>query len=241
MRLFLFTLLAAVSLLAQPLTVTSDDGFELKGEITLPRGEGPFPLVLLAHQFAADRHLWDPMVPTLLEMGCAVLAVDLRGHGESVMRKGKKVAVPSGHNFAKADEKVDFSAIPGDLSLWLEAAEAFPINDEKVILVGSSLGAISILALLADAEPAGVVVLSPGNPDAMGKENVDLALRTYTGPILYVAAKDDPLGSGKRILDYPLYGQKQMRIITGGNLHGFVLFPMVEGQFYGMIREIVSE
>ena len=196
----------------------------------------------MAHQFGADRHLWDPVVPTLLEMGCAVLAMDLRGHGESVMQNGKENRIPPGHDFAKANEKVDFSAIPGDLSLWLETVtDRFPVDGEKIILVGSSLGAISVLALLADAEPAAVIVLSPGNPAAVGKENVELALRTYTGPILYVAAKEDPLGSGKRILEYPLYNQKQIRLVTGGNLHGFVLFPRIESLFYGMIREIVQE
>src|SRR5512137_616212 len=44
------------------------------------------PAVLLLHSFGKDRTEWDAIAPMLQRNGLAVLALDLRGHGESSRR-----------------------------------------------------------------------------------------------------------------------------------------------------------
>lgn len=62
----------------------TSDGFTIAADLHLPDdATGPAPLVVLAHQLYRDRHSWDPLVPRLTGRGYAVLAVDLRGFGES--------------------------------------------------------------------------------------------------------------------------------------------------------------
>jgi len=41
------------------------------------------PIVVLIHDFGADRNSWLPLIEPLRHIGAAVLALDLRGHGES--------------------------------------------------------------------------------------------------------------------------------------------------------------
>lgn len=51
-------------------------------------GERDRPVVCLVHALAADSGLWAEQVPPLLAAGCAVLRVDLRGHGGSQTTPG---------------------------------------------------------------------------------------------------------------------------------------------------------
>src|SRR5512141_37699 len=80
------TLAAAPS--TTEMALTSADGFALKGTLTLPGTKGKAPVVILAHQFHADRSGWAPLTEKLLARGIGVLALDLRGHGESAMKNG---------------------------------------------------------------------------------------------------------------------------------------------------------
>ena len=57
--------LATLTLVAAPvateMTLTSADGFALKGTLTLPAAKGKAPVVILAHQFGANRAGWAPL------------------------------------------------------------------------------------------------------------------------------------------------------------------------------------
>ena len=46
----------------------------------------PAPAVLLLHSLGKSRDEWDGIPPLLQRVGFAVLAIDLRGHGESTRR-----------------------------------------------------------------------------------------------------------------------------------------------------------
>ncbi len=65
-----------------PVPTTTIDGVDIAYDVT---GDGP-PLVLL-HGITESRRTWDPLVPDLAE-DHTVVAVDLRGHGESAAGPG---------------------------------------------------------------------------------------------------------------------------------------------------------
>ena len=91
------------------------------------------PLVLV-HGITESRHTWDPLVPALAE-GFDVVAVDLRGHGESAK-------VPP----------FDVGTLAEDLA-ELTAA----LGLERPHLIGHSLGGVVVTAMAAAVEPADVI------------------------------------------------------------------------------------
>lgn len=64
-------------------SVLTADSVHLRGTFWEPREPGNIS-VLLLHGFEADRTVWQPFVPAFRSRGWGVLAIDLRGHGESV-------------------------------------------------------------------------------------------------------------------------------------------------------------
>src|SRR5690349_1287954 len=95
-------------------------------------GSGP-PLVLV-HGITESHHSWDPLVPALAER-FDVVAVDLRGHGESAK-------VPP---FDVGTLAEDVTTLAARLGL------------ERPYLVGHSLGGFVVTAMAATAGPAGVI------------------------------------------------------------------------------------
>src|ERR1700694_389853 len=68
---------------ARSVTFLTDDSVHLRGIYWEPRENG-HTSVLLLHDFRSDRSVWEPYIPAFRSRGWGVLAVDLRGHGESV-------------------------------------------------------------------------------------------------------------------------------------------------------------
>lgn len=136
--------------------------------------------VILLHMLGRDRHLWDDVIPALQEKGWHVLAVDLRGHGQS-------------EGIYRTFSEADFQKMPIDviaLSIWMQQNH----GPMKVVAMGASIGANSAVraASLSDQIQA-VVALSPGN-DYRGV-NIAGAVRDVGVPILYVSSKDDSQSS----------------------------------------------
>jgi dienelactone hydrolase len=172
--------LASFTLLAAPaapgtvdMSLTSPDGFTLKGTLTLPAAKGKVPVVILAHQFHSDRAGWAPLLERLQARGIGTLALDLRGHGESTAKGEATVKVTE--DFGASAKAVGFDQIPADLAqaaAWLRKQPG--VDGRRIGLAGASVGAFSVLLAAPAVKPVAVLSLSPaGNPafgaDAMGK------------------------------------------------------------------------
>ena len=110
-------------------TTRAPDGVEIAYEVT---GEGA-PLVLV-HGITECRRLWDPLVPALAA-DHTVVALDVRGHGES----------------APADA-YDASAMAGDVAAVVAAAGL-----EPPLVIGHSMGGLVATAFAGTHGCAGVV------------------------------------------------------------------------------------
>ncbi len=64
------------------------DGWEIIGELRIPKSDSPVPAVVLLHQANGTRDVYIEMAALLSERGIASFRVDLRAHGEST-NKGK--------------------------------------------------------------------------------------------------------------------------------------------------------
>ncbi|WP_457608555.1 alpha/beta hydrolase [Nitratifractor sp.] len=213
---------------AETLTIRSEDGFTLKGWLELPaQAKRPVPLALLVHEFAADHTMWKELADSLHEKGYATFAVDLRGHGASTDKSGKKVIVTL-KDFGKARPDVAFEKIPSDLLKWMELLEKRKELDlESPLFIGSSLGGGALVPLMLDYEPRAVLTLSPAAPGKAYAEEAAEAVENSDAPWMIVSSqKDFALGA---TLDY---GKKALRptlLILPGSGHGSKLLPAARG------------
>jgi pimeloyl-ACP methyl ester carboxylesterase len=105
-------------------------------------GGGGQPLVLL-HGLASNARIWDGVAPRLAGAGLRVVALDLRGHGES----------------EQPDDGYDFTSVGRDLEAALAGLEL-----ERPVLVGHSWGAHVALQYAAERPGAlaGLVMVDGG-------------------------------------------------------------------------------
>jgi pimeloyl-ACP methyl ester carboxylesterase len=116
----------------------------------------PGPVAVLVHQLGSTRAEWAPLVQALTRAPrISVLAIDLRGHGEST-RAGDTTL--DFNTFDEADwAKLEID-IAGAIALARERFEA-----DRVVLVGSSIGSSAVIrAAASDPSVSAVVAISPG-------------------------------------------------------------------------------
>lgn len=119
------------------------------------------PAVLLIHSVHRDRNVWADFATLLQHNGLAVLAIDLRGHGESDRKLTAEGPV-------KIDSRDLTSRDYQDMLLDVEAAvnwlQAQPgIDGKHVALIGESVGAnIALRYAAVNEDLAAVVLFSPG-------------------------------------------------------------------------------
>jgi len=218
--------LASLALVAAPasteMTLTSADGFTLKGTLTLPAGKGKAPVVILAHEFGSSRAGWAPLAERLAVRGIGTLALDLRGHGASTLRNGAEVRVSD--DFTASAKTVGFDRIPADLAqaaAWLRKQSG--VDGRRIGLAGSSVGAVSVLLAAPEVKPVAVLSLSPGS--AFGKDTQErmkqgvLRAKASTLALASVGEKGDAAQNVQGLKDLPgvSIGLKE------GEGHGFAL------------------
>jgi pimeloyl-ACP methyl ester carboxylesterase len=129
--------------------VRSADGTRLHCDVLGPEGA---PSVVLIHGWTCCREFWAPQLSALSDR-YRVVAYDLRGHGRS--------GAPEGGDFSA-------EALADDVAAVLEAA--VPAG-EKAVLVGHSLGAMSIVSWAGRhrssvrEKAAAVLLVSTGTSD----------------------------------------------------------------------------
>ncbi|HLC92330.1 MAG TPA: alpha/beta fold hydrolase [archaeon] len=162
---------------AQHITFTSEDGFIIHGNL-LRAGK---KAVLLMHQFQLDKSSYSSFAQKLSDAGFTALAIDLRGHGESVLQNGKR------RDFRTFSDK-DFQ----DMLLDAKAAKELLQKEgfELYAAVGSSIGAnTALMQASQDREIQKIVLLSPGM-DYFGIE-ITGAAKAVRAKTLIVASEED--------------------------------------------------
>lgn len=150
------------------------DGLNVVGTIYTPAEmPPPWPGVILLHMLWGDRSSWEDFAQRLTAAGYAVLAVDMRGHGET----GGAV------NWDVAGEDLDY--------VWDYFSARADIDDRRMAIIGASIGA-NMAILTGASEPATktVVLLSLGLNYA-GVKTLDPMIAYGERPVLIVASEED--------------------------------------------------
>jgi pimeloyl-ACP methyl ester carboxylesterase len=170
-------------------TFTTSDGWEIHATYW-PVGEGK-PAAVLLHMLIADRHSYDDFGAKLAAAGFNVLALDSRGHGDSLKQNGKIKRYTVFDDAAHKSSLLDVAAAKDFLAQ--KGADT-----SKLVVVGASIGANFALNYGADdADVRAVVLLSPGL-NYHGVETT-AAMGKYGGRAAYLVASDDDKYSAESI------------------------------------------
>ena len=201
---------------------TTADGVHIVGDFYPAQGEGEAPLALLLHMYRSDRSAWKPLVGPLHDAGFAVLAIDMRGHGESTEPKDMHL-----EQRVKQRDPGIFNAMHLDAAAAVDWAHKQPgVDPDKLVVVGASVGCSVALDFTARNENVdGVVCLSPGT-HYLGVDSTEDIKETRKVPILLLseekerAAVDELAG---------LAENAKGEVVGPGGNHGTNMFGKVDG------------
>jgi len=139
------------------------DLVKLKASYELPQGvPAPIPAVLMLHGYGEDRKVWETLKAKFLTQGWAVMALDLRGHGDSKTKNQRTITASpewrsTTHDFAQ------------DVNPALEWLKRQPrLDSKKIAIVGYDVGAnLALVASGAFSEVRSVIAIKPVLKEAM--------------------------------------------------------------------------
>ncbi len=205
---------------ARPVSFVAPDGQRIAADYYAPppAEKGDAPMVILLHMYRSDRAAWAPLVGPLHEAGFAVLALDLRGHGESATTATRD-------KVEQRDPQV-FREMQNDVLAaydWLAAQPG--VDRARFALVGASVGcSIALQYAARDRSVDALVCLSPGL-SYLGYDSAGDIHQVTGRRILLVATEDER--------DAPYTLQKrgagvEVKIHPGA-AHGTRMFGVVSG------------
>src|SRR3989344_8193383 len=193
-------------------TLHTKDGVAVAADYYPADGEGG---VILTHMMPADRKSWTAFAVALQTAGFHVIAIDLRGHGES---QGGPVGYKK---FSDAEHQASIQDVGA-------AAEALAERGASTIHIGGGpIGANLVLQYAAEHEDAAsAILLSPGL-EYRGLATEAHARRIRKGRAIYYVAAEDDIYSAETVKKLfaatPEYAEKELHVFPAGG-HGTNLF-----------------
>ena len=199
--------------------LTTKDGVKIAAN--LYPIESPAGWIIFSHMMPAMKESWNDLAKRFQGAGYEGIAIDLRGHGESI----------SGGLTRKLNYRNFFDAEHQKSILDLEAAADFLIKERKaaagkISFVGASIGAnLSLQYISEHPEFKTAVLLSPGL-DYRGVKTEPMVKKLSAGQkVFFVSAQDDIRSGGnnaeenQKLYDLtPPEVEKQIKIYeTGGH------------------------
>ena len=181
-------------LIMQEMTFTTKDNVTISGSWIGADGSesasAKSPAVILVHDYGLDRRDWGIFIPDLVEHGLRVLAIDLRGHGQSIAagtRQGGDYSFGTSSSFLstglldlqgalqwlKKRKDVNAKAISligvgagGDLA-YIAARQLGRRKIRSAVVISPSLSALTEGTFIADS-PARAVLFCVSSGDSSG-------------------------------------------------------------------------
>ena len=168
----------------QKVILKTRDGVKIVGDFYVTDSKKG---VLLIHMMPATRFSWCDFAPMLVGRGFNVLAVDLRGHGES----------NGGPNGYKSFSDSDHQKSILDAEAGLKFLEEKGIALENISLIGASIGANLALWNLEDHPEIKQAVLLSAGLNYRGIKTEPLVKKLKTDQrIFFISSKDDVRSGG---------------------------------------------
>jgi dienelactone hydrolase len=184
---------------ARILRYRATDGVRL---VALELGRGPRGVVL-AHGYRSDICEWVGPARRLARAGYRVLALDHRNHGSSGAARGK------------AYYRIDRDIASSVALLRRRGARS-------VVLMGSSMGASSVLAGAAITAPPVDGVVSLSSPATFVDLDLEVSVRKVAAPTLFVASEFDRdfAPDARKLYEASAATDKRLSIVRNSAAHG---------------------
>ena len=178
------------------------------------------PTIILAHQLYTNRHSWEFVISPLIGEHYNVLAIDLRGYGESSSSINWRFAI-------------------SDMQLWFDWLRTEGgVRGDAISTMGSSMGStLAIIGCANDALCKTAIAISPGWDYYNIKIEDALTTDLNTRPLLIVYAERDR---------WPSLGMPQIEAAATNpltiemfpaNAHGIDMIKLYEEEIMTMIMD----
>ena len=187
----------------------TEDGFTISANLWRGKKEA----VLLIHMLNSKKESYNIFAEKLNKAGFTVLALDMRGHGESLEQNGLR------KNWEQFSDQ-DFR----DMILDQKAANEFLIKEgfQLKTVVGASIGANNALNYAAtDSGVQNVILLSPGL-EYRGVKTEESA-KTVKARTIIVASEEDAYAYGSSKALNEILENSEFKALRGAG-HGTVMF-----------------
>lgn len=169
----------------------------------------PSPGLILVHMFGSDRGVWAAFAARAQREGYAVIAIDMRGHGDSAALNPD---APKYRQFATSD----WLNVLQDIEAARVALVKAGTDPDRIGVVGASIGANLATAYASEhGDIAALVLLSPGR-DYKGIEITGAFERYGKRPSLLVTTEGDRYAADtSRALHRSATGFSELREFAG--------------------------
>jgi len=203
--------------MSERVIMMTDDGVEIVGTFVAP--VHATHAVLCLHMMPADRASWHAVQTMLAEHGIASLAIDLRGHGESVRMAERRLDYLLFGEIEHQESRLDLLAA----SAWLRTCG---FSTDRLGVIGASIGANLALQFAGEESriPA-VALLSPGE-NYRGIFTLPAAARLRDPQALLVVASSDDEAScvaSRELVEQARIADKTLLLLENAG-HGTRMF-----------------
>lgn len=217
----------------QKITFTTSDGVEIVG-IYVDAGAGT-PHALLLHMMPAVKESFMAFAESLRKAGISSLAIDLRGHGESIRQCKMKNAecrmddyeTLDYKNFSDEEQQAKILDVRAAVD-WLTQNRG--ATKDRLVLVGASIGANLALQYLSENPAMPAAVLLSAGLDYRGVKTEPFARAVKQNQVVYfVASNEDMRSSGQSagVMARVLYDlcacKKEIKVFDDAG-HGTTMF-----------------
>jgi len=177
-----------------PVTLTTTDSVRIAAfwfDVHRPGA----PAALLLHDTGANHFVWQSLWTEMTRSGINVLALDLRGHGQS------RQLDPKVYEQLTARDQSVYHAMVFDAEAGLRFLNEQHIPPGKTVLVGSELGSsIALQAMSRNPRLRAAVVLTPGM-NYFGIPTLEHVKKYGKRPLLLITMKPDLFAGAQQIVD----------------------------------------
>lgn len=161
-------------------TFNGPDGVSLQGYYTQPPGEGPFPAVLLVHEFFGINQDIIKKADLLAEQGFAVLAADAyRGNTTRLISRAVWLVVSTPEQRISADLQAAFRYL----------AEQPQVDPQRIGSVGFCFGGTQVMRLATQLPDVAATVIYYGSGPI--SDPAALGVMDQGGPVLGIYGEND--------------------------------------------------
>lgn len=215
------------------------DGFLLHGKLALPKEKrAKYPLVVLLHSIGYSSKYWGNIQPQLTQAGFAVLSIDFRGHGASILDTNFRKK-----NWLYMSDK-SYLEYPSDiLSFLVYVNDNYKnVSISHMSIVGADIGANTAI-LVADklkVKPKVLILISPSIKFKGLYTPIALANLGSIPIFVDVSSKDTYSKGQANYLKRFAQGRFEVKVYPNGGI-GMLMLKVNNGMERDIVAAIVGQ